>query len=228
MHPDSDSKAPRWGRRKESRPAELMAAALDLFVERGFAATRLDEVAARAGVSKGTLYLYFSSKEDLFKAVVRETIVPMIHEYQRNVEQSDLPSDQLLPALFRRWWEMFGATKLAGIAKLIMAEAGNFPEVAEFFHTEVIEPNGALIAAVIQRGIRRGEFRAVDVEAMSHLLMAPLVLKAIWAHSFDCLCEKTSGLDAERILTAHGDAALAALRAPAPATAPAPSKGSRS
>lgn len=216
MQPDSDHRAPRWGRRKESRPAELMAAALDLFVERGYAATRLDEVAARAGVSKGTLYLYFSSKEDLFKAVVRETIVPMIHAYQRDVEQSELPSDQLLPALFRRWWETFGATKLAGIAKLIMSEAGNFPEVAEFFHAEVIEPNAALIAVVIRRGIDRGEFRAVDVETTSHLLMAPLVLKAIWAHSFDCLCGGGSALDIERVLAAHADYALTALRAVAP------------
>jgi AcrR family transcriptional regulator len=212
MQPDSDINAPRWGRRKESRPAELIAAALDLFVERGYAATRLDEVAARAGVSKGTLYLYFSSKEDLFKAVVRETIVPMIAEYHRGIEQSELPSDRLLRDFFRQWWDMFGATKLAGIAKLIMSEAGNFPEVAEFFHSEVIEPNGAMIATVIRRGIRRGEFREVDVEAAAHLMIAPLILQAISAHSFDCLCEKAAGLGIERVLAAHADFVLAALR----------------
>ena len=83
---DSAPRAPRWERRKESRPAELIAAALDLFVERGFAATRLDEVAARAGVSKGTLYLYFDSKEDLFKAVIRETIVPLLSDFQRSMD----------------------------------------------------------------------------------------------------------------------------------------------
>ncbi|MBP8309195.1 MAG: helix-turn-helix transcriptional regulator, partial [Burkholderiaceae bacterium] len=102
---DSAPKAPRWERRKESRPAELIAAALDLFVERGFAATRLDEVAARAGVSKGTLYLYFESKEDLFKAVIRETIVPLLSDFQRSIEGANDPAAQVLTQFFRLWWE---------------------------------------------------------------------------------------------------------------------------
>jgi AcrR family transcriptional regulator len=211
------SRAPRWERRKESRPAELIAAALDLFVERGYAATRLDEVAARAGVSKGTLYLYFESKEDLFKAVVRETIVPLLEEYQRGVARSDASSAELLAAFLRSWWETFGGTRLAGIAKLVIAEAGNFPEVARFFHDEVIRPNSDVLASIIVRGIERGEFRPVDVEAMGHSCMAPLVLKAIWANSLDVMCPADQRLDAGRFLRAHVETIVAALRPLAPA-----------
>ncbi len=117
---------PRWERRKEDRPAELVAAALELFVERGYAAARLDDVAARAGVSKGTLYLYFGSKEELFKGVVRHTIVPLIDAHQRNVEQSGLSSTALIERFFLDWWEQFGSTRLAGIAKLILAGASDY------------------------------------------------------------------------------------------------------
>ena len=214
-------RAARWERRKESRPAELLAAALELFVERGYAATRLDEVAGRAGVSKGTLYLYFDSKEELFKAVVRETIVPLIDAYRRDVEGSGEPSAVLLERFFRDWWGRFGATRLAGIAKLIIAEAGNFPEVARFFHHEVIEPNGAVLAAIIERGVARGEFAPVDVRTAVHLWMAPLVLKAIWAHSLDSLCPAESRVEPEEFLVAHTRLVMASLRHDAAAQRPA-------
>lgn len=205
-------RAARWERRKEARPAELLAAALGLFVERGYAATRLDEVAARAGVSKGTLYLYYESKEELFKAVVRETIVPLIDAGRRDVEGSSEPSAALLERFFRDWWDRFGATRLAGIAKLIIAEAGNFPEVARFFNDEVIEPNGAVLAAILERGIARGEFAAVDARTAAHLWMAPLVLKAIWANSMDAICPDQARIPPEAFLAAHTRFVLASLR----------------
>ena len=203
---------PRWERRKESRPAELLAAALDIFVERGFAATRLDEVARRAGVSKGTLYLYFENKEELFKAVVREAIVPLIQDYRRDFENSEASSLELLPRFFREWWRHFGSTPLAGIAKLIIGEAGNFPELARFFFAEVIQPNDALLCAIVERGIARGEFASIDVEASIRVWMAPLVLKAISAHSLDAICAGDELIDPERFLRAHTDFVMSALR----------------
>jgi len=206
------TRAARWERRKQSRPAELLAAALEIFVERGYAATRLDEVAARAGVSKGTLYLYYESKEDLFKAVVRQTIVPLIDEGRRDVEGSSEPSAALLERFFRDWWERFGATRLAGIAKLIIAEAGNFPEVARFFNDEVIEPNGAVLAAIVERGVARGEFAPVDAQTAAHLWMAPLVLRAIWANSMDAICPAQARIPTEAFLAAHTGFVLACLR----------------
>ena len=117
------AKTPRWERRKDARPQELLAAALDLFVERGFAATRLEDVARRAGVSKGTLYLYYANKEELFKAVVRDSIVPAIGDAEDTIAVYDGHSSELLRAILFGWWERVGGTKASGIVKLVMAEA---------------------------------------------------------------------------------------------------------
>jgi AcrR family transcriptional regulator len=203
---------PRWERRKESRPAELLDAALDLFVERGYAATRLDDIAARAGVSKGTLYLYFANKEELFKALVRENIVRLLDRFRAEIDVSDAPASELVGAFLRSWWRDFGGTRLAGIAKLIMSEAGNFPEVARFFHDEVIRPNNELLGSILARGIASGEFRPIDAETASHLWIAPLVMKAMWTHSFELCALSSRSVDPERLLDTHIDLILAALR----------------
>jgi len=210
--PPAAAPAPRWERRKESRPAELLAAALELFVERGYAATRLDDIASRAGVSKGTLYLYFANKEELFKALVRENIVRLLDAFREEVERSDESASALIRTFLQRWWSDFGATRLSGLCKLIMAEAGNFPEVARFFHDEVIQPNGELLASLAARGVARGEFRPVDVEAAVHLWIAPLVMKAIWTHSFDLCQLHGAAVAPERMLETHIDLILASLR----------------
>ncbi|RPH65061.1 MAG: TetR/AcrR family transcriptional regulator [Burkholderiales bacterium] len=215
---------PRWERRKDARPGELLDAALDLFVERGYSATRLDDVAARAGVSKGTLYLYYPSKEDLFKAVVRQNIVPLIEAFQRDVAQSSAPSAQLLGEFFRQWWSCFGATRLAGIAKLVVGEAGNFPELARFFQHEVVLPNATLLGSIVERGVRQGEFREVDVDACIHLWMSPMVMRAIWEHSILPCCPPALDMPIERFLAAHLEYVLGAL-APRP-EAPAARHGS--
>ncbi|MFA7665316.1 MAG: TetR/AcrR family transcriptional regulator [Burkholderiaceae bacterium] len=212
--------SPRWERRKEARPGELLDAALDLFVERGFAATRLDAVAARAGVSKGTLYLYYASKEDLFKAVVRQNIVPLIDAFERESEAWQAGSDALLETFFREWWRQFGATRLAGIAKLMVGEAGNFPELALFFQQEVVKPNAQLLYVIIERGIRRGEFAQVDVEAMAQLWIAPMVMKAIWECSIQPCCPPGFAVPIDRFLDAHLRSVRAALAVPAPVPAP--------
>ncbi|MBA3033939.1 MAG: TetR/AcrR family transcriptional regulator [Gammaproteobacteria bacterium] len=173
-------------RRKEARPGELTAAALDLFVEKGYAATRLDDVAARAGVSKGTLYLYFDGKEALFKAVVREGILPALAEGESLVAGFAGNSEELLRAVVIGIWRLIGSQRLGGIPKLIFAEAGNFPEIASFYHEEVIQRGTTLLSSVIERGIARGEFRAVDVHVTVHLVIAPVLMRMIWRHSIDC------------------------------------------
>lgn len=212
MQTSTPDRVPRWERRKESRPAELLAAALDCFVDRGYAATRLDDVAARAGVSKGTLYLYYSSKDQLFMAVVRESIIPLIEAFHHEVRTSSATSAELLRRFVLGWWQQVGETKLAGIAKLVVAEAGNFPEVARFFHDEVAAPNRKLVAGLIERGVLAGEFRPVDGEAMAQLVLAPLVLQAIWNRSIQPCCgEDGSRLGIERILEAHLQTILRAL-----------------
>ncbi len=176
----------RWRRRKEARPSELTAAALELFVEKGYAATRLDEIAARAGVSKGTLYLYFESKEELFKAVIREGLLPLLAEGEALMASMPGPASDLFRAIVLRWWEMVGEGPIGGIPKLIFAEARNFPEIARFYADEVIERGKRLMVAVLQRGIETGEFRSVDPQALVHLVISPLIMRVIWKHSLDC------------------------------------------
>lgn len=174
---------PRWERRKDARPQELLAAALDLFVERGFASTRLEDVARRAGVSKGTLYLYFSNKEELFKAVVRENIVPVIGAAEDAIAGFEGHSADLLRQVLMAWWDRLGATKASGIIKLITAEAGNFPDLANFYREEVIERGAAMIAGLLTRAVARGEFRPVDPVIMTQVLIAPILMLMTWKHS---------------------------------------------
>ncbi|MEN9868199.1 MAG: hypothetical protein RL748_3789 [Pseudomonadota bacterium] len=175
---------PRWERRKDARPQELLAAALDLFVERGFAATRLEDVAKQAGVSKGTLYLYFANKEDLFKAVVRENILPTLGEAEQIIASYTGSSADLFRALMLNWWQRVGNSQVSGITKLMMAEAGNFPELAQFYHDEVIMRSDAMIANVIQRGINAGEFRIANDLHTVRVLVAPMLMLMMWKHSF--------------------------------------------
>ncbi|MCO5101238.1 MAG: TetR/AcrR family transcriptional regulator [Burkholderiaceae bacterium] len=219
MSPPATSKAPtrtpghapvhagggprRWARRKDARPGELLEAALALFVDRGFAATRLEDVARRAGVSKGTLYLYYANKEELLKAVVRANLIPLIDSFAAEIQDSGAPCADQLRLFFRKWWETVGATRYAGIAKLVVAESGNFPELARFFQEEVILPVMAVLASIVRRGIELREFREIDVDASVPLWMSPLVLRAIWEHSITPCCPPNFDIPIERFLETH-------------------------
>lgn len=210
---DSQTKLiePRWSRRKDDRPAELTSAALELFVEKGYAATRLEDVARRAGVSKGTLYLYFSSKEELFKAVVREGIVPKLGEAEQLIHAYQGSSADLLRDIMRRWWLELGATKLAGITKLMMAEAGNFPELARFYHDEVIQRANAMLTAAMKRGIDRGEFRELNLDYAARICCAPMVMLLLWRYSFGpCAADN---IDPAAYVETHIDMLIHALQA---------------
>jgi AcrR family transcriptional regulator len=187
--------ATRWRRRKESRPQELTTAALELFVEKGYAATRLDEIAAQAGVSKGTLYLYFSSKEELFKAVVREGLLPLLAEGETLVANAPGPASDLFRAIVMRWWEVIGDNPIGGISKLIFAEARNFPEIARFYAEEVIDRGKRLLAAALQRGIDSGEFRSFNPDDLVHIVFSPLMMRLVWKHSLDCCGVHTVPVD---------------------------------
>jgi AcrR family transcriptional regulator len=188
MQAPQDTK-PRWERRKDARPQELLAAALEQFVERGYAATRLEDVAKRAGVSKGTLYLYFANKEELFKAVVRDNIVATIGQAEQDAATFDGPSGELLGALLMKWWEEICATPLGGITKLMLAEGNNFPELAQFYNHEVVARGSSLFTRVLARGVERGEFRPLDPVIMTQVLIAPVIMLMMWTHSFMPTCD---------------------------------------
>ncbi len=192
-------------RRKEARPGELLEAALDLFVDKGFAATRVEEVAAHAGVSKGTLFLYFPSKLELFKAVVRENVVRQQTEGAQELARFEGPASAMLALLMLEWWRRYGATKASGISKLIMSEAHNFPELAQFYQEEVVSPGLALVRMVLQRGIDQGEFRPVDLDLTAHSVIAPLLFLMTWRHSMAPCCPSSQNIDPETFIRHHAD-----------------------
>ena len=201
----------RRGRRKEARPGELVAAALDLFVEKGFAATRAEEVAARAGVSKGTLFLYFPTKEDLFKAVVQENIASVLHQGMEELKAFEGSTAELVPYMMQTWWERYGATKASGITKLMMSEASNFPELALFYQEHVVSPGRALIKSVIQRGIDSGEFRQLNVDYAIFSILAPMMFLIMWKHSLGPCCPVGQNIEPMKYLQTQGDIAVQGL-----------------
>lgn len=175
--------ATRWRRRKDARPGEIVAAALACFAERGFAATRLEDVARRAGVTKGTLYLYFPNKEELFKAVVRQAVVPNIAFGEALVEESTEPAPVVLEQLVARLSAAMVAPASA-IPKIVIAEAGNFPDIARFYLEEVIHRGLGVYRRLLELGVARGEFRPMDVDSTAYCIVAPIVLGMLWQHSF--------------------------------------------
>lgn len=206
----------KWERRSDTRPAELIAAALRLFAERGFAATRLDDVAAAAGVSKATVYLYFDNKERLFEAVVRAAITPSLEHAAHLVDVFDGPTPNLLRTLLGLFEAALDGP-FPSIAKLIIAESGNFPELAKLWHDLALSRALGLLRKVIERGIARGEFRRVDPAVYAPLIAAPVVLLGIWQQAFAQHAE--TALDRHAVLAAHLENILRGLAPPVPGRA---------
>ncbi|WP_332813202.1 TetR/AcrR family transcriptional regulator [Ramlibacter sp.] len=208
-------------RRKQARPGELLDAALDLFVEKGFAATRSEEVAARAGVSKGTLFLYFPSKEELFKAVVRENVSGRFAEWHDEFEAFQGSTPDMVRYCLQVWWDRLGATRASGITKLMISEARNFPELAAFYQREVIRPGNELIRRILQRGIDRGEFKPLDLDYAVYSIIAPMVHLIMMKHSLAPCAPQDYAIDPQRYLQCVADTLLTGICKPA---APAPGR----
>lgn len=193
-------------RRKEARPAEMLEAALATFVEKGYAATRLEEIATRAGVSKGTIYLYFDSKEALFTAVIREGMLPILANAEDLAATHEGPAADLLRTLIHDWWQRIGSTRLGAVHKLMMSEAGNFPDVSRYYHETFVTRGRALIRRVLTLGIERSEFRPVDIEAAIDVIFAPMLMLAVWSNSIGPCVEDMS--DPDRFIETHLDLLL--------------------
>ena len=207
----NDTLAPIRRRQKEARPQQLLDAALVLFVEKGFAATRAEEVAQRAGVSKGTLYLYYPSKEGLLKAVIREHLSTRIAAGAAEVERHRGSASGLLREVLSRWWLDVFDSPTSGVFKLIITEVRNFPDLAEFYSREVVQPGEQLIARVIQRGIDSGEFDPLDVGAVVHSLLLPMVMLCMHKHSLGACPGHHEDFDAHAFIGAHIDLVLRGL-----------------
>ena len=200
-------------RRKQARPQELLDAALDLFVEKGFAATRSEEVALRAGVSKGTLYLYYPSKEELLKEVIRHHMVNRITEGASIVSEFEGSTSELLVLVFGLWWERIGETRASGIMKLMMSEVRNFPDIARFYADEVVRPAERMVSQLVQRGIDRKEFRQVSVIDVAHALMAPMLFLVMHKHSIGA-CGVGHVIEPQGFIATHIDLVLHGLELP--------------
>ena len=205
--------APTHRRRKDARPGEIVDAALALFVERGFAATRIDDVAERAGVSKGTVYLYFDSKEALLAEAVGRDIGPMLGEFASRIDDGALSASALIEMFMRRWWSLLSASKLQGVPKLMVSESGNFPELARHFVVDFIaRMQDEVLAAVLRKGIASGEFAPVDVQYAVRVLIHGLVFMPVWLHSLGKVDPRE--LQPQRYLDCWLDLSLRGLRAP--------------
>ena len=204
--------APVRQRRKEARPQELLDAALELFVEKGFSATRAEEVAARAGVSKGTLYLYYPSKEDLLKAVIEQRLSSEIAAGAAEAASFTGPTDALLREVLTHWWQRLYDSPASGVFKIIITEVRNFPELAEFHRRTVIEPGQRLIGELLQRGIDRGDFRKVDIHAAVHSLVFPMIMVCLHKHSLGA-CIPEERLDGKAFIRHHVELMIDGLAA---------------
>ena len=171
---------PKWQRRADDRPREICAAALDVFAEKGFAAAKLEDIARRAGVSKGTLYLYFTDKAELFRAVVRDAIGPNVQAITAAVSAIDAPVGDMVRMFLARFAEREAQLPVGAVAKIVIGESRNFPELARVWHDEVASKAIAALSSLIKRAQQRGEARAGDPRLYALSLVGPMVLGALW------------------------------------------------
>ncbi|MBP7651052.1 MAG: TetR/AcrR family transcriptional regulator [Phenylobacterium sp.] len=175
---------PKFRRRKADRPDEIVAAAFEVFGEKGFAAARLDDIAARAGVSKGAIYLYFATKEDIFQAVVEQGVAPNLHNLAALTAANPQTFPDLIRAFAKVMAQVTSTTPLGGILKMVIGEARNFPELARVWHDRLIFPALGALSAAIAAAQARGEIRPGDPRQYAVSLIAPMLVGVIWRETF--------------------------------------------
>ena len=202
-------KTQRWNRRKDERAPEILEAALACFAQKGFAATRMDDIAARAGITKGTIYLYFDSKEAVFKALARQSIGVRIDAIVEQVKASDAPSDELLRFILGTMGQFAATSDRVVLPRVLLAEVGNFPELAEFWRREIIDRGLGLFETVIARGVARGELRAVPLHHAARLCVAPFLVIIFWRSIFGKF--DAAPYDYDGLIQTHVDTLLQGL-----------------
>jgi AcrR family transcriptional regulator len=210
--PGAPRRRARNAEQRQARSAAILEAALDVFLEKGFAGARLDDVAARAGVAKGTIYLYAESKQALFEALIRSGIAAPIEAFEARALALDMPAEATLRTLFT-WMrtEVLG-TRRRDIARLVLTEAHRFPELAAVYHREVVGRSLRFIRNVAERAVERGEFRSDEIVRFPQLVIAPALVALIWANLFEPL----EPLDAEGLFDAHVRLLMSALKGNGP------------
>ena len=202
------SQSPVSGKRRqasEARRQAILDAALDVFVSEGFAAARLDDIVTRAGVAKGTIYLFFDDKQDLFEQVVLGAIGPVLASLALVADQPTLPFDALLAAMFEVFQREILSTKRSAIPRLVMTEAPRFPRIAEFYHREVISKGIELVRRIARRAHERGELPSDALVRFPQLLFGPMLISVLWEGLFS----RFEALDVAGMLAAHRELLLA-------------------
>jgi len=202
-------KQPKFQRRAEDRPREICAAALEVFAEKGFAAAKLEEIARRAGVSKGTLYLYFEDKEELFRAVVRDTVAPNIEAVRDAVISADLPFGEVVPMFLARFADIARRLPVGAVAKMVIGESRNFPELAKVWHDQVASRAIAMLSGLIEKAQEKGEVRSGDPRLHAFSLMGPMLMGVIWRETLQPI--GGAPLDLEALARQHAETVLAGL-----------------
>ena len=205
----STSTQPKWRRRKDARPGEIVAAAYEVFAEKGFAAARLDDIAARAGVSKGALYLYFETKQDIFEAVVKDAVAPNIGAIETFAMSFPGPFADLVRLMLSRVASLATASPLGKVVKMVIGESGNFPEIARIWHDDAVARGIGLLTHLIERAQERGEVRSGDPRVHALSLMSPLLVGVIFRETFVPVGAKP--FDIPALMQQHLDTVLPGL-----------------
>lgn len=199
---------PKYQRRKEDRPQEIADAAFAAFAEKGYAATRIDDVARRAGVSKGLTYLYYKTKEDLFRAVVKNVVVRRVDSLIGEIETSTLSSEEFIRGPLLSFMKKVPGSPIAIVIRLLVSEGPRHPDLVAYYYENVVARGLGAIRGFVERGVERGEFRREALDLQPHLFLAPMMLSIIWRLVFS-----DRPLDTDDLMESQLDMLLAHLKA---------------
>jgi len=199
---------PRYQRRKEDRPQEITDAAFAAFAENGYAATRIEEVAKRAGVSKGLMYLYFKTKEELFKAVIRNVVMRRIDTLIEVLESTEMQSEDFMRGPMAEFMKLVPGSPIAVVIRLLLSEGPRHPDLVDYYWENVVSRALAAITGFVERGVGRGEFRKTGVSELPQLIVAPVMLGMIWKLLFT-----KRSLDTDKLIDTHIDMILTYIKA---------------
>ncbi len=199
---------PRYQRRKEDRPQEITAAAFAAFAEKGFTATKVEEVARRAGVSKGLLYLYFKTKEELFKAVIRNVVTPRVDELTRTLDSSELSAEAFIRGPLLAFMQRLPGSPASVVIRLMISEAPKHPDLVDYYWDNVASRGLSALRQLLDRGVEDGDFRESAVNELPQLLLAPVIMSIVWGIVF-----ADRSLDTDKLIATHVDMILAYIKA---------------
>lgn len=200
---------PRWQRRKEERPGDIVAAALKIFAEKGFAGARMEAIAAEAGLSKGAVYLYFPTKEDVFRAVVEQAVAPNIEAIGKMVLATEMPFPDRVRMLLPRLGQVLTTAPVGAVAKMVLGESRNFPELAKVWHDNVVARGISLLCQLVERAQEAGEVRPGDPRIHAFSIMGPMMVGTLWRETFTPV--GGAEIDLVAVATQHAETVLDGL-----------------